>query len=113
MQLNESLVTPEEAVAIFERTSIITCLRANSVKRACFAAITPDLDMHFVLGCVWNAGRVQGIREERRRRKKGRGAVSAASPAKQSAREVFKRKELSGGRTMFCPLLEGSVSQCE
>lgn len=70
MQLNKSLVSPQEAVRLFGKTSCETVQRAMAVYREAGRRYLNDsAAIYYALGCVWNAGRVQGIREERARRK--------------------------------------------
>lgn len=70
MELYKSLITPQEAVRLFGSTSVETVTRGVDIMREYIKQRPNDSDaMYYILGCVWNAGRIQGIREERARRK--------------------------------------------
>jgi len=72
-RLHESLVSPEEAVAISHVTLTIEAIkRARNVAKAAPWSLRMDFNdwsTMRALSYVWNAGRIQGIREERRLRK--------------------------------------------
>lgn len=66
------LVSPAEAAALFWRTDCETIRRASNIKNE-FTRINQKLlkrDPNWfsccLAACIWNAGRVQGIREERK-----------------------------------------------
>ena len=67
-----SLVSPEEAVRLTEYTTtaatkmVLDVIHAYPYIPAVNLQDTPTLCL---LTCIWNAGRIQGIREERRLRK--------------------------------------------
>ena len=65
----DSLISPQEAVRLYGKTSCQTFHRAAAVWNACLDA---EASTYGALACIWNAGRVQGIREERARRGGGR-----------------------------------------
>lgn len=86
MNLKDSLITPEEACRLYWVTPFLVVGRATEVAD-CFERNERCASFRLfsgeALGCVWNAGRVQGIREERARRRRNRpGAVSAAQLAR-------------------------------
>lgn len=67
-----SLVPPEEAVRLTEHTTTVATRTALDIIHA--YPYIPAIDLHHnptlcLLACIWNAGRIQGIREERRLRK--------------------------------------------
>jgi len=72
-RLHESLISPEEAVAISHETLTTEAInRARNVAKASPWALRLDFNdwnTMRALSYVWNAGRIQGIREERRLRK--------------------------------------------
>lgn len=68
MYLKDPLITPEEAYRIFWKTSFLTMTRAMEIADYCEQH--NDTSIVSILGCIWNAGRVQGIREERQKRRR-------------------------------------------
>ena len=69
------LISPIEAAALFWRTDCETIRRASDVRNE-FTRTNQELlkrDPNWfsscLAACIWNAGRVQGIREERKRKK--------------------------------------------
>lgn len=77
MRNYQLLITPEEAVQLSEHTLLhYNALDFAKSSEAAFNEIYPDCDPLFLYFCIINAvfeaGRVQGIREERQRRNKRR-----------------------------------------
>lgn len=93
----EPLVTPTEAVDLFE-ASWGVLMEGKSVAEAYVAAHGCGDDWGAIsqlclMGCIWNAGRIQGIREERRARKEKK--IAAAVHQKP-----IGRVPIGGGRTV-------------
>lgn len=66
----KKLVTPEEAITLFDMASCTTVYIAAEIARAFTdeeARCGRQASVYALCGCIWNAGRIQGIREERRR----------------------------------------------
>ena len=66
----KKLVTPEEAITLFDMASCMTVYIAADIARAfadAKARCGRQMSVFALYGCIWNAGRIQGIREERRR----------------------------------------------
>lgn len=69
------MILPEEAVALFQHADYETLRRAAGVKNEFVRANqemikqNPNVFLIYMAACIWNAGRVQGIREERKRRR--------------------------------------------
>lgn len=71
------MVTPEEAIKLFKFRSYLDTCTAMEIYRAFIEAgewgrydRTYQMNLYVLLATAWNAGRVQGIREERAKRKK-------------------------------------------
>lgn len=65
----ESLVTPAEAVKLARFRSCKDACLALAVTAEYHRTVCAEGNTALLMGVVWNAGRVQGIREERARRK--------------------------------------------
>lgn len=69
----EPLVSPSEAIELFEMASGGVFFAAQDVADAYIATQERDgqdtIELLCLIACVWNAGRIQGVREERRKRK--------------------------------------------
>ena len=93
----EPLVTPSEAVDLFEMASGGIFFAAQDVAEAYMAAQERDgqdtVELLCLIACVWNAGRIQGIREERRAQKEKK--IAAAMRQKP-----IGRAPVGGGRTV-------------
>lgn len=94
----ERLVTPSEAVELFEVASGAVLLEGKAVAEAYVAAHDcgddwDAVDQLCLMGCIWNAGRIQGIREERRAQKEKK--IAAAMHQKP-----IGRAPVGGGRTV-------------
>lgn len=63
----KSLVTPKEAVRLSEYRSIKDIYIAVEIAKE-YKATGIVQDLTWVFGTIWNAGRIQGIREERAKR---------------------------------------------
>lgn len=73
----KSLVTPEEVLQIGKHCKLIHMLTVDKIRNAFIGDAKkqklreeqPDFYLMLFATYIWNAGRVQGIREERNRRK--------------------------------------------
>lgn len=65
----ESLVTPEEAFVLSDYRTIKDVYIVNEIAEACKRTDEEKHYRTFLLAVIWNAGRVQGIREERQKKK--------------------------------------------
>ena len=67
------LISPEEAVTLSRERTISDIRIAEAIEKIHIAEYSNDDDVRWVyltlLSTIWNAGRVQGIREERQKRK--------------------------------------------
>lgn len=93
----EPLVTPSEAVDLFEMASGGVFFAAQDVADAYIAAQERDgqdtIELLCLIACVWNAGRIQGVREERRNRKE-------QNIAEAMHQKPIGRVPIGGGRTV-------------
>lgn len=92
----EPLITPAEAVRLSLKAPYATICYSVEVANACVDYQQKQSyrrDAAFLIGCLWNAGRIQGIREERRARKEKK--IAAAMHQKP-----IGRVPIGGGRTV-------------
>lgn len=96
MEYIEKLVTPVEALALFDKSNCLTMIYGTEVAKA-YADAEAQKERHAdatdLFGCVWQAGRVQGIREERKRRKE-------ADISQAMRQQPVGRTALPDGRTI-------------
>lgn len=105
----EPLVTPSEAIQLFLKAPGTTICFGAEVANACVdyqqrRGLRPDVA--FLIGCIWNAGRVQGIREERRHRKEKEIATALHQ-------KPVDRMKMADGRTIPVFALDGYINTCE
>ncbi len=75
----EKLVTPREAITLFSKADCLTITLAAEIAQAYADAETRQghpVDAFALFGCLWHAGRIQGMREERRRRMRPVGRMA-------------------------------------
>ena len=88
----EPLITPAEAVDLFGYSEP-TLIGADTAYAYIESRKGERIDLSDTFCCIWNAGRIQGIREERRARKEKK--IAAAVHQKP-----IGRVPIGGGRTV-------------
>ena len=64
----ESLVTPEEEIKLAGFRGIKDIYIANEIAEA-YKILGDVKELTWLFGAIWNAGRMQGVREERKKNK--------------------------------------------
>lgn len=109
MQRIDPLVTPAEAVRLFLKAPCATICYGVEVANACVDYQQSQGCRHdaaFLIGCLWNAGRIQGIREERRNRKE-------QNIAEAMCQKPIGRVPIGGGRTVPLFTVGGYIDTAE